>query len=122
VKLQVAWDYSGSGMQELQYVPQDKATLSARYDFGFGMTPFASVVYVANTRVYTKKQDGPIQKAQMTDYAVVNLKLSQKLLGERLLLFVGADNLLNLELEQSYGIPRPGRFVFGGAEYRFKAW
>jgi outer membrane cobalamin receptor len=113
-------DRSGSGMQELQYVPRDRATFTVRYDFDFGLTPFASVVYAGDTHVYTKKP--PIEKSNMTDYAVVNLKVSQKLLQERLLLYVGADNLLNLEYEQSYGIPRPGRFVFGGAEYRFKAW
>jgi outer membrane receptor protein involved in Fe transport len=55
----------------------------------------------------------------MTDYAVINLKVTQKVLKEKLLLYAGADNLLNLEYEQSYGIPRPGRFVFGGAEYRW---
>jgi outer membrane cobalamin receptor len=113
-------DHSGSGVQELQYVPRDRATFTVRYDFDFGLTPFASVVYAGDTHVYTKKP--PIEKSNMTDYAVVNLKVSQKLLQERLLLYVGADNLLNLEYEQSYGIPRPGRFVFGGAEYRFKAW
>jgi outer membrane cobalamin receptor len=112
-------DYSDSGMQELQYVPRDRATFAARYDFDFGLTPFASVVYCANTYVYTKKNVVPMRKATMTDYAVINLKVTQKVLKEKLLLYAGADNLLNLEYEQSYGIPRPGRFVFGGAEYRW---
>jgi outer membrane cobalamin receptor len=115
-------DRSGSGMEELQYVPRDRATFSVRYDFDFGLTPFASILYAAGTYVYTKGKVDPIEKASMADYAVINLKLSQKLLKDKILVYVGADNLLNLEYEQSYGIPRPGRFVFGGAEYRFKAW
>lgn len=111
-------DLSGAGMDELQYVPEDKATFIAKYDFDFGLTPFVSALYVAHAAVYTKKtvdQVG-IGKKFMADYGVVNVKLSQRLFGDRLLIYVGADNILNKDYEQSYGIPRPGRFIYGGFE------
>ncbi len=113
-------DLSGVGRDEVQYVPRDKFTLVSRYDFDFGLTPFVSVIYVANSFVYTKQQIATVKKAQMTDYTVVNVKLSQRLYKDRLLLYVGADNIFNTDYEQSYGIPRPGRFIFGGVEYWFK--
>jgi vitamin B12 transporter len=114
-------DFSDSGMEELQYVPRDKATLSARYEFDFGLTPFVSILYSGNSYVYTKGRVRPVQKAKMADYAVVNLKVSQRLWKDRLFLYVGADNLFNVNYEQSYGIPRPGRFLFGGAELHLDA-
>ena len=112
-------DLSGVGRDEVQYVPRDKVTLSGKYDFDFGLTPFASLIYLANSYVYTKQQVATVGKAKMADYCVVNLKLSQKLYHDRISLYVGADNLFNFDYEDSYGIPRPGRFIYGGFEYRF---
>ncbi len=112
-------DLSGVGRDEVQYVPRDKMTVSGKYDFDWGMTPFVSVIYVANSFVYSKQQIATVEKLKLADYLLVNLKLSQKLFGSKLTLYAGVDNLLNREYEQSYGIPRPGRLVYGGAEYRF---
>jgi vitamin B12 transporter len=112
-------DCSGSGMDELQYVPRDKFTFSGKYDFDFGLTPFVSLNWVANTYVYTKGNVPIKEKAKMKDYFLVNLKLNQRLWKDRLILYVGADNLFNENYEQSYGVPRPGRFIYGGLEVRF---
>ena len=56
-----------SDQEELQYVPTDKATLSARYDFKFGFTPFVSAQYVAGTYVYSKRNFFPVLKKTMAD-------------------------------------------------------
>ncbi len=109
-------DMSGDRLQELQYVPTHKATLSARYDFAFGLTPFVSAQLLAGTYVYSKRNLAVLAKQTMANYGLINVKLSQKLLGDLLLFYVGADNLLNTDYEQSYGIPRAGRFVYGGFE------
>jgi vitamin B12 transporter len=112
-------DLSGVDRDEVQYVPRDKFTFVGKYDFDFGLTPFVSVVYVADSFVYTKQQIATVGKAQMANYTVVNVKLSQKLYKDRINLYFGVDNIFNKDYEQSYGIPRPGRFIFGGIEYRF---
>jgi outer membrane cobalamin receptor len=112
-------DLSGVGRDEVQYTPRDKLSLVGRYDFDFGLTPFVSLIYVANSYVYTKQQIATVSKARMNDYAVVNLKLTQRLYNDRLQFYVGVDNLFNEDYEQSYGIPRPGRFIFGGFEYHY---
>jgi vitamin B12 transporter len=112
-------DLSGVGRDEVQYVPEHKLSVYGYYDFDFGLTPFLSVIYVADSFVYSKQQIPTVMKHQMADYTVVNAKLSQKLFKNRLLLYVGVNNLFNKDYEDSYGIPRPGRYIFGGFEYRF---
>ena len=91
-------------------------TLEARYAFSFGLTADASLLHVANQYFYDKT--GTLKK-RLNDYTLVNLKLSQQLLSERLSLYVGADNLFDQDYEQSYGLPQPGRTLYAGAEYRF---
>lgn len=115
----VSQDLSGVGRDEVQYVPSDKMTFITSYDFDFGLTPFVSVIYVANSFVYSKQQISTVSKHLMTNYTLVNLKVSQKLFKDRVNLYIGVDNVLNKDYEQSYGIPRPGRFIYGGFEYRF---
>ena len=117
--LNISRDLSGVGRDEIQYVPRDKLTFNGKYDFDFGLTPFASFIYVANSYVYTKQKIATVQKAKMADYSLVNVRLTQKTYKEKLLLYLGADNVFNKDYEQSYGIPRPGRFIFGGVEYRY---
>lgn len=112
-------DLSGVGRDEVQYVPRHKWTFIGKYDFDFGLTPFVSVIYVADSFVYSKQQVATVSKHKMANYTLVNLKLSQKLYKDKLNLYVGADNIFNKDYEQSYGIPRPGRYIFGGFEYRF---
>jgi len=112
-------DLSGVGRNEVQYVPRDKFAFVGRYDFDFGLTPFVSLVYVANSHVYSKQQIATVTKADMADYTLVNLKLTQKLYKDNLQVYFGVDNLFNENYEQSYGVPRPGRFIFGGIEYHF---
>ena len=112
-------DLSGVGRDEVQYVPRDKLTVTGKYDFDFGLTPFVSVIYAANSFVYTKQQIATVGKAKLADYLLVNLKLTQKLYRNKLTMYVGVDNLFNRDYEQSYGVPRPGRLIFGGLEYRF---
>jgi len=33
--------------------------------------------------------------------------------------YLGADNLLDEDYEQSYGLPQPGRTAYAGLEYSF---
>lgn len=121
--LRVAYSYldsedrsSGSGKDELQYRPRDKFTLEGRYHFPWGMEAYASLLYVGHQYFYDKDN---VQKKQLNDYTVVDLKLSQDLLEKQLSLYVGANNLFDKDYEQSYGLPQPGRTLYAGAEYRF---
>lgn len=112
-------DHSGTGREHAQYVPRDKVTVVCKYDFDFGLTALVSSIYSGNSYVYTKQKIATVGGHMMANYTLFNVKFSQRLLNDRLTLYIGADNILNKEYEQTYGIPRPGRYIFGGLEYRF---
>jgi len=111
-------DRSRAGRDQLQYTPGDKATLEGKYDFDCGFSPYFSLLYVGNQFFYTKNSITPVQKAQLNDYALANLKLSQKILNNKATIYVGADNLFDENYETSYGLPRAGRYLYGGIEFR----
>lgn len=111
-------DRSRPGRDQQQYTPGDKATLEGKYDFNCGFSPYVSVLYAGNQYFYTKNNVTPVQKAKLNDYVLVNVKLSQRLLENRLTLYIGADNLFDENYESSYGMPRAGRFLYGGVEFR----
>jgi outer membrane cobalamin receptor len=123
--LNVSRDFSLPSHDDVQYVPMHKLAVSGKYDFDFGLTPFASIVYVGHSAVYSKPSGNTeltnqvFWKAYMADYVVTNLKLSQKLFENKATVYIGADNLFNVDYEDTYGVPRPGRYIYGGFEYRF---
>ena len=111
-------DRSRTGRDQQQYTPGSKLTLETKYDFDCGFTPYASLLYVGNQYFYTKNNVTPVQKAALDDYTLVDIKLSQKLPGGGITLFVGANNLFDQNYETSYGFPLAGRFLYGGVEFR----
>jgi vitamin B12 transporter len=106
------------GRDEFQYTPAHRVTLEGKYDFDFGLTPYIAFLFAGDQYTYTKNSVTPVRKASMSDYAVVNVKLTQKLLKDKLSVYIGADNLFDENYETSYGFPQRGRFVFGGLEFR----
>jgi vitamin B12 transporter len=111
-------DKSRAGRDQQQYTPGNKATLEGKYDFACGFTPYASLLYVGNQYFYTKNNVTPMQKAKLSDYTLVNAKLSQRLVNNKITIYVGVDNMLDENYETSYGFPQAGRFVYGGVEFR----
>lgn len=109
-------DRTDVGLEQRNYSPRDKVTFEANYDFDFGFTPYLSFVYIGNQYFYSKS--APYQKQKLNDYALINLKFTQKLFKDKLSLYVGADNIFDKNYQTSYGYPQAGRFVYGGIEYR----
>lgn len=107
----------GSGKEELQYRPRHKFTLEGLYRFDGGFSAYLGFVYLADQYYYSKK--APLEKGQLGDYGLVNLKLSQSFCKDKWVAYVGADNLLDKDYEEAYGYPQAGRFVYVGLEYRF---
>ncbi len=106
-----------SDRDELQYRPEWTVALDGRYRFDFGLTTSASLKYMADQYFYSDTD--PIQKKELNDFTVVSVKLSQRIAASGLDIYVGADNLLNEDYEESYGLPQPGQTFYGGVEYRF---
>jgi len=99
---------------ELQNRPKHKLTFEGKYSFTFGFSTYMNIIYVADQVFYSKAQDEPLQKASLNDYALVNLKLDQELLKGKADLYLGVDNLFDVDYETSYGFPQAGRFIYGG--------
>jgi vitamin B12 transporter len=62
---------------ELQYRPEHKLTFETQYVFGFGLSAYASIMYVADQYYYSRNT--PLEKAKLNDYTLVDLKLDQRL-------------------------------------------
>jgi outer membrane receptor protein involved in Fe transport len=71
-----------------------------------------NVMYVADQVLYSRTT--PLEKKNLDDYTLVNLKIDQDLLKGRLNFYLGADNIFDEDYEESYGFPQPGRFIYGG--------
>lgn len=121
VRLAVTWldteDKSDdSARDELQYRPEWKLSAETRYNFDFGLSVYGSVLYVANQYFYDSSQT---LKSELDDFAIVNLKFTQRINETGLEVYAGVDNLFDEDYEESYGLPQPGRTLYGGVEYRF---
>ena len=104
---------------ELQYRPEHQLTLEGRYRFDIGLTAYASVRYVADQYFYDSDGNAPLEKQKLDNFTLVNLKLSQKIGKTGAEVYVGAENLLDEDYEESYGLPQPGCTLYAGVEFRF---
>ena len=102
---------------ELQYRPEHKLTIEAKYDFSYGFSAYMSLLYVADQVYYS--DETPNLKRELNDYTVVNLKLDKTLMNDKLDLYLGADNLLDEDYEQALGFPQSGRMIYGGFKFQF---
>ncbi len=107
----------GTEKDELQYRPKHKLTFEGKYTFDCGFSAYMNVIYVADQVYYSR--DTPLEKRDLNDYALLNIKFDQTLLNGLLDVFVGADNLFDKDYEESYGFPMAGRTVYGGVEVHF---
>ena len=106
------------GKDQQQYTPRDKITLEGKYDFDFGLSPYVSLLYFGNQYFYTKNNAPIVQKAKLNDYTLVNIKLSQRVVDNKVTLYLGVNNIFDENYETSYGFPQAGRFLYGGIEFR----
>jgi vitamin B12 transporter len=112
-------DRSRPGRDQQQYTPGNKVTAEAKYDFASGFSPYVSVLYVGNQYFYTRNAVTPVQKLKLQNFTLVNVKVSQKFLKNKLNVYFGVDNLFDKDYETSYGFPQEGRFIYGGIQYSF---
>jgi outer membrane cobalamin receptor len=108
---------AGSEKDELQYRPTHKFTVDVTYAWDFGLTAHADFMQVNGQYYYSRNT--PLKKRELNDYSIVNLKLEQKLYRENFFIYLGADNLLDEDYEESYGYPQPGRTAYAGLRVKF---
>jgi outer membrane receptor protein involved in Fe transport len=102
---------------ELQNRPEHKLTFETQYIFGFGLSAYASVLYVADQYFYSRNT--PLQKRKLNDYTLVDLRLDQAFLKKRFHIYLGVDNLFDRDYEEAYGFPQAGRTFYAGTRFHF---
>lgn len=107
---------SGTEKEELQYRPEHKFTVEAKYDFACALSAYMNIMYVADQYYYSDST--LLLKRELNDYTLMNIKLDQALLNDRLHLYLGVDNLFDEDYEEAYAFPQGGRTVYGGIEFR----
>jgi vitamin B12 transporter len=110
---------SGTSKDQIQYVPTHKLALDAHYDIGAGFSADVFYWYFSDQYYYTRR--APFEKAELAPYGLLNAKLGFTLPAARqdFILYIGVDNLLDTKYQQSYGLPQPGRFIYGGIQAAF---
>ena len=108
-----------SERDELQHRPRHALRLQATHRLGFGLTPHLAILHVADQYFYDNDKQAPLEKRSLPDHTLVDLRLGQRLAGERVMAHVGIDNLLDEDYEESYGLPQPGRRLNAGLRYAF---
>ncbi|MFH2044387.1 MAG: TonB-dependent receptor [Pseudomonadota bacterium] len=106
-----------TGKDELQYRPEHKLTFESQYTFPCGLSAYASAMHYANQYFYSKS--APYRQRKLNDITLVNLKLDQSFLKNRLKAYIGVENVTNLDYEEAYSLPQKGRTFYGGIEYSF---
>ncbi len=105
----------GSQRDELQNRPKTKFVIDANYTFDFGLTVSADYTRTGEQFFYSSNYE----KGTLSDYSIVNLRLEQKLYKDLLSVYIGADNFLDENYQESYGYPRAGRTAYAGVRYKF---
>jgi vitamin B12 transporter len=106
----------GALRDELQYRPRDKFTVEADYTNRYGLKTDFTVFYLANQYYYSSDLT---QKAKLNSIASANVKFTKKWTGKPIDLYLGVNNLLDKNYQESYGAPCQGRFIYSGLEYTF---
>ena len=102
---------------ELQYRPEHKFSMEGKYSFENGLIIYINLMYVADQYYYSNTS--PTLKRELNDYALVSIKIDKDLFNDRLNLYLGADNMLDKNYEESFSFPQAGRTVYGGAKIQF---
>lgn len=108
---------SGTRIDELEYRPEHKFTLQGWYIWNCGFSAYASFMYLTDQYHYSASD--PILQRKLNSITLVDIKLQQKIITERLYAYVGANNLFDKDYEESYGFPQAGRQFYCGLKINF---
>lgn len=101
-------------MDQLEYRPEHRVRLQGEHNFDFGLTLSLTANYIGK-RSGLDKED---KEHMMSDYTLINGKLSQSLY-KNIILYFEARNIFDKNYQTEYGFPMPGRTLGGSLEIEF---
>ena len=102
----------GTERKQQQYTPGNSLALNAVYRLRDDLRLYGAFQRVSEQFYYSRGT--PLARRELDAYSLADLNLHYDLPGRRVAVYVGADNLFDANYEESYGLPQPGRFVYGG--------
>ena len=108
----------GTQRKQQQYTPTHSASLSGDYQFTDSLSLHTSVQRVSDQYFYSRVT--PLQRRELGAYTLVDSALRLSLPGRWASLYVGANNLLDANYAESYGLPQAGRMVYAGIELKLR--
>ena len=102
----------------LQYRPRHKASLEGYWTFVPRWYLYAGVLYVAD-QITNSRGSVATEQLNLGEYTILNTKLNWQVPTTTANLYVGVDNVLDENYEESYAFPQSGRFVYAGASAYF---
>jgi len=61
----------------------------------------------------------PLRTDHLNSFAILDVRLEQALLSNRMRVYFGVDNVTDEESEINVAFPQPGRSYYGGVDFRF---
>ncbi|MGR9046939.1 MAG: hypothetical protein ACU83N_16785 [Gammaproteobacteria bacterium] len=61
----------------------------------------------------------PVKKAKLPPYTLLNIKLNYNFFRDLAAVYVGADNILDTDYQESIGLPQAGRFAYTGLKLSY---
>jgi len=108
---------SGSPFDRLDNRPRHKFDAEARYTFPTQTGLRIAMSFYDDILVYSRT--APLRTDHLNSFAILDVRLEQALLSNRMRVYFGVDNVTDEESEINVAFPQPGRSYYGGVDFRF---
>jgi len=106
-----------SPFDRLDNRPRHKIDAELRYRFPTNTTFRAAVTWMGDNIIYTR--NAPFTSSELDDFTLLDLRLEQDCLDDRVSVYFGVDNVTDEQSEINVAFPQAGRSIYGGVELQF---
>lgn len=103
---------------ELSELPDHKFNVGIKYQRDDGALAKLTLKWVDSREVPLGEATGP-ETGEMDSYFLLNGMITYPVIKDLGYVYVGCENILDEEYEETYGYPMPDRMFYGGIEVRF---
>jgi len=106
-----------SPFDRLDNRPRHKFDAEARYTFPTQTGFRIALSFYDDILIYSRTM--PLHTDHLDSFAILDVRLDQALLDNRVRVYFGVDNVTDKESELNVAFPQPGRSYYGGVDLRF---
>jgi iron complex outermembrane receptor protein len=103
---------------ELSELPEHKYNIGVKYQRDDGTLAKLTLKWVDSREVPLGAATGP-ETGKMDDYFLLNGLITYPVIKDLGYVYVGCENILDEEYEETYGYPMPDRMFYGGVQVKF---